>query len=420
MWNETQDANERSRVAAVSWFCAFASLTLALSGAGKAKAAPSPQEPDKPEPPPKVRLVSATQGRSIVDAALNFDQPVRGTRDCSHLVNEIYAAAGFDYPYASSFDLYAGNGNFRKVKTPQPGDLITWPGHVGIVLDPEEHSFYSLVRSGLQTENYYGHYWRSRGRARFYRYVAQKSESVETAELRADVHRADVREETPAKVRPEVSQRPARKPGTGERKEASLLSARQESRDSETELPVKEASRRSVAVGPPAPALLPPPADVPSSILIIAEQRRPTQDEVSEGISELSNAAGIVLRVGEPLKVNLPVVIFERMSVERLEIKTDHGWAHLVVDSSVLINQDGADFKHRHEKVRWELRRTDSGWTAIAPADRAYIPRDVAVRVLAAQLAHLTDTDAASAHDDAVLGQEGRIANLLSALLQTK
>ena len=166
MSNETQDGNERSRMAAVSWFCAFASLTLALSMAGKTKSADSPQEPRDPEPSPKVRLVSTTQGRSIVDSALSFEQPIRGTQDCSHLVHEIYAAAGLDYPYASSFDLYAGSESFRRVKAPQPGDLITWPGHVGIVLDPAEHSFYSLVRSGLQAQNYTARYWRSRGRAR--------------------------------------------------------------------------------------------------------------------------------------------------------------------------------------------------------------------------------------------------------------
>jgi len=94
------------------------------------------------------RLLSAEEGRAIVDATRDQDQPARGARDCSHLVHQTYLDAGFEYPYASSFDLYAGNENFVRVRKPQPGDLIAWPGHVGIVLDPSEHSVYSWASTG--------------------------------------------------------------------------------------------------------------------------------------------------------------------------------------------------------------------------------------------------------------------------------
>src|SRR5579859_4896080 len=121
-------------------------------------------------PPTAPGMLSAEQGRGIASAALDEDSSFHA-QDCSHLVHQIYSAAGYDYPYASSYDLYAGNGSFRRVRHAQPGDLITWPGHVGIVVDPRQHSFYSLVRSELQTEDYLGPYWRSRGTPRFYRYV---------------------------------------------------------------------------------------------------------------------------------------------------------------------------------------------------------------------------------------------------------
>jgi len=51
-----------------------------------------------------------------------------------------------------------------------------WPGHVGIVLDPIEHSFYSQVRTGLEAQDYLGTYWKARGRPRFYRYKVEKAE----------------------------------------------------------------------------------------------------------------------------------------------------------------------------------------------------------------------------------------------------
>src|SRR6202790_3185085 len=136
------------------------------------------------KPAPAVRVVTAKQGRAIVDAALQEDQPARGSQDCSHLVHDIYSLAGYDYPYASSFELYAGHQNFRRVRYPQAGDLVAWPGHVGIVLEPRQHTFYSLVRSGLQAEDYQGPYWRSRGKPRFYRYVLDAVSRVEMAQAK--------------------------------------------------------------------------------------------------------------------------------------------------------------------------------------------------------------------------------------------
>src|SRR5262249_7955906 len=94
--------------------------------------------------------------------------------DCSHLVHAVYERAGFPYDYVTSRELYIGNPHFTRVHKPQPGDLIVWRGHVGIVIDPKERSFFSSVRSGPDTQFYDSVYWRSRGIARFYRYVTEK------------------------------------------------------------------------------------------------------------------------------------------------------------------------------------------------------------------------------------------------------
>jgi hypothetical protein len=52
--------------------------------------------------------------------------------------------------------------------------------------------------------------------------------------------------------------------------------------------------------------------------------------------------------------------------------------------------------------------------------DRIYVPNDVAVRSLAAQLARLTERDDVAAHRESVLRRESQLANLLSALLENK
>ena len=93
--------------------------------------------------------------------------------DCSHLVHDIYEQAGFPYDYVTSRELYIGSPNFSRVRVPQAGDLVVWRGHVGIVTDPKQHSFFSVVRSGPDTQFYDSSYWRSRGIARFFRYVTR-------------------------------------------------------------------------------------------------------------------------------------------------------------------------------------------------------------------------------------------------------
>ena len=57
---------------------------------------------------------------------------------------------------------------------------------------------------------------------------------------------------------------------------------------------------------------------------------------------------------------------------------------------------------------------------ALAGFGLAYVPHDVAVKNLAAQLARLTESNGAAAHQEAVLRQESRLANLLGVLLENK
>lgn len=361
-------------------------------------AAPLPQE--AVETP---RLLTLAQGREIAAAALQRDEPLRGAQDCSHLVHQIYSVAGYEYPYASSFDLYAGNGNFRRVKHAQAGDLVAWPGHVGIVLDPRRHSFYSLVRSGLQSEDYLGPYWRSRGRPRFYRYVLGAGAEVETAKA--------------ARLGPRSGESSLHQRGTATsavRAEATDVNAR----DANTQQTAEEAAMHSTV--PPAmeSASAIETESISSRILITPEQRRPTNVEAYDKILELSGATASALRTAEPFQVKTAMVILDELQVERVETKRDKGWVHLRIDSHVRIAEGGVDFKRRREKVRWELRRDASGWTVITPTEPAYVTREVAVRELASQLAEMTQSEAAANRDETVIGQEARIANLLSALLQ--
>jgi hypothetical protein len=352
-------------------------------------------------------LLNAKEGRSIVNAAKDQGQEGREAEDCSHLVHQTYLDAGFEYPYASSRELYVGSENFQRVRHPHPGDLVVWPGHVGIVLDPLEHTFYSLVSTGLEAQDYLGAYWMSRGRPRFYRYKVENGHIL-TAAVRAP---AEPRASNLKKTHDTA-------PLIEERSSAASTSNRAAKTASErtrVETRVENDPPNASAAGVASTT-----SDVRKSIIIAAGAKQPTSSQVADAIADLTNGSGEVLRGDDSLKLVLPVVIFERIEVERLEFKRNHGWATLRIDSRATIAGGETDYKRRREKVRWELRRAASGWEVSTSIDRIYVPNDVAVRSLAAQLARLTESDDAAAHRETVRRRESQLANLLSALLENK
>jgi NlpC/P60 family len=375
----------------------------------KAQAVPGAQAraqavPAEQAPAPGFRLLSAKEERSIVVAAKDQDQTERDAQDCSHFVHQTYLEAGFGYPYANSYELYAGNQNFLRVRHPRAGDLIVWPGHVGIVLDPLEHSFYSLVSTGLEAQDYLGTYWKARGRPRFYRYKIEKAQMLTAAQA-------------------PVAPRAANSKKTSD--SATLVEERSPVGVSDPNRPPKTVSEQARIVNDAAAALPIPVVEgktfeAPRSIVIAAGNKQPTSSQVADAIADLTNASGEILRSDGPSTLALPVVIFERFQVEHLEIKRSHGWARLQIDCKATITGGETNYKRRREKVRWELRKTESGWEAILPADRTYVPNDVAVRNLAAQLAQLTEGNGNAADQETLLRQESQLANLLSGLLDNK
>jgi len=112
---------------------------------------------------------------SLLASAIDGRVQREAEPDCSHLIHTIYEQAGFPYTYAPSSELYAGADHFQRVKSPEPGDLIVWRGHVGMVIKPSQHIFFSFLSSGPGTDDYQTSYWKHRGRPRFYRYIKDTS-----------------------------------------------------------------------------------------------------------------------------------------------------------------------------------------------------------------------------------------------------
>jgi len=136
--------------------------------------------------------------------------------------------------------------------------------------------------------------------------------------------------------------------------------------------------------------------------MVVAAANRPTDKEVGEAFSEFNSATGNLLRGWPSADPKRTVLVYDQLRVERVELKGDRGWASAEVEGRLLIGGKGIEGQRRSEQLRWELRHTPQGWQLLAPANRAYVPRDVAVRVLAGQLAFLTQNEAADDLDRSI------------------
>ena len=144
----------------------------------------SRETPDLQQKQIGARPLTRSEGRAILDVALDSRYYAEFAFDCSHFVHGIYELAGLPYEYARSSDLYAGIDEFRRVASPRPGDLAVWRGHTGIVVNPNQHSFFSVLRSGPGLASYNSTYWRQRGWPHFFRYVKSVPRGAGSAPIR--------------------------------------------------------------------------------------------------------------------------------------------------------------------------------------------------------------------------------------------
>jgi NlpC/P60 family len=339
----------------------------------------------------KPRLVTRGDGLSIIQAISEYRESLprhAAKPDCSHLVNDVYDLAGFPYPYAKSSDLYAGHSNFVRVNSPQPGDLIVWRGHVGLVTDPREHLFYSSVRSGLDVEDYTSPYWRSHGVPRFYRYRLGTNEL--TARHVAPRSQRDV---TPEAIPVSMAANEAVNEETVSPESSAPLDR------SSGNFPTRESSRTT---GIPV-----------SATPIVLGRDKPTLQQVNDAVSKITQPA---LDAASLLRSPSTLVIFDRIQVERLNLKSKHGLAIVTVTSEASLIAGVLDKTARHSEERWEMTRAKTGWTLAAPSGIIYIPRTTAVRLFAQQLARLT-AESGSQASEAVASQESKLASMLNSLL---
>jgi len=348
---------------------------------------PNGGEADRREKPPASRMLGADEGLAILGAARESRSHPGSKSDCSHLVHVIYERAGFPYSYVSSSDLYAGIDEFRRVIRPQAGDVVAWPGHVGIVVNPTQRSFFSALRSGLGVDSYDSAYWRERGRPRFFRYVRPVRMTLQAAA---------------------ASRTPNLKPAAMPSPEPDLRLPRNADFH-----PGEEAE---TAVGPTSAhsEIAPPNIIIPRTQVVNSERPRPA--EVSAALDQAFSDTREALRGQNILKLSQPLVVFDQLTVERVSLKRNQGWAEISIIGAFPVPGEKANPKKHSQRQRWLLsRRDDQAWELRLPPEAIYVPHDIAVRMLAHQLAVLTEDAPSRTHSQA---EETELARLLSTLLQ--
>jgi NlpC/P60 family len=310
---------------------------------------------------PGVRPITRTEGRKILATIPTVDVESESETDCSHLVHDIYEQAGFPYDYLSSRELYIGNTNFTRVPVPQAGDLVVWNGHVGIVIDPKQHSFFSFLRSGPDTQFYDSAYWRSRGIARFFRYVTEKP-----------LHASGTLEAA----------------GPPDRK-------------------TLQGNNRVSQNHPPSTV------ETPREIVLQVGKKNPSAEEVAAAFVEMNQDSGESLRTRSLNSPGKSIIVYRELRVSAMRIKGKRGTALVRIESLVASadTQTGAQFRWREQSLEFE--KTKRGWVMSPINDAAYVKREVALQVLSARLADLAKSTDATPEEEREQTQIIRFLNLL-------
>lgn len=332
-------------------------------------------------------LLSAEHGEALVEFAVDAATGLRPRPDCSHLVHILYSRAGLKYPYQESRVLYRGVPDFERVKKPQPGDLIVWRGHVGIVVSPQSKLFLSSVRSGIVTESWTSDQWIARGHARFLRYRIGPDSNLEQLAAIARKGNSE-RSEPAAAVSSDMgddsdSDMVAHEAGNSPAHSSSTTASEPKDGNSPSASPSSEADPQE-ATG----ALNDNTGDEsPAVIAVVRQHSKPSKKDIAVAFKAGSNAAARVLASQEVVDGD-PITVFARFEVSKIKIKNETGTVTLKLTETMSLEQGRVLPTKTVERELAIKRKTESGspsWVISDPHQRAYIPEARALKVFQRQ-----------------------------------
>lgn len=122
--------------------------------------------------------MSNVSAEQIAAAAENWEslhgQVSYAQMDCSHFVTAVLQSLDRSFPYMVAND-FPNSHYFRKVDSPQRGDIIHWQhsphGHVGVITDSNAREFVgSQSSTGVAKARYGSGYWAGHGTISYLRF----------------------------------------------------------------------------------------------------------------------------------------------------------------------------------------------------------------------------------------------------------
>lgn len=139
----------------------------------------------------------------------------------------------------------------------------------------------------------------------------------------------------------------------------------------------------------------------------------PQAPDVTSALQTANLEAGEILRGGNLERLERPVVVYRQLQVTNIELKGKRGIARIHVETVAALSPEHMEAQSGSEDHQMELQLTKKGWVIMEGNEIAYVPRDGAMRILAARLAALTQSTERGTVRDREQAEIVRFMNLL-------
>jgi hypothetical protein len=272
-----------------------------------------------------------------------------------------------------------------------------WQGHIGIVIDPKEHSFYSSVTSGFAIQSYQSRYWSGRGIPRFYRFVVNDLREPAPLLANLDLPRLPSGKVLAALMRPFPAQPPilmqSDTPQIAMQSDASEKSAP----ESAQVRPAQRQEQQEIVEDQPLPIQA---GDAGKNQMtdqvVITSSPTPAKKEVLAAIRRFVDASGQGLLQDGSLDSQPAVGMVDRMKVLAINLQGNSGLADVEIKQLGGFQYGKAIATRTTARRQVMLNRQEQGWVLVLPQDLMCVNRNIAVTALTDHLAALPHTPANS------------------------
>jgi hypothetical protein len=150
----------------------------------------------------------------------------------------------------------------------------------------------------------------------------------------------------------------------------------------------------------------------------VSSSAKPAPDQLSAALLKAFRDSEPALRSADLFRLTKSLTVYDQFEVKAVQTSETQGWAEVQIHEVMTLAPLGAKIDRLWERQRWPLRRHDkNSWELTLPQNAIYLSQEIAVRMLAHQLADLADNSSNSAN---VADQKAELARLLSSLLENK